>query len=225
MSTGAPNPSGADTPNTTGTSTLPLFGGITEGMAIMLMMEYESLRREIDLYHEHQKEFMNFNIILTIGMFSLLGAFLALPPTRIDSLILAFLLFPPIFMLLSFFYTDRTVRIIRIADYLHNYLRPKANLFTGQKILQWELYKRNTRIFHRGITLLLDRARWFTFILPSIGAIIIFVMLNNEPWTSWEIVFISIDAITIFSSFIVMFIAEETSGISSITHINLDDLP
>jgi hypothetical protein len=198
--------------------------GITEGMATVLMSEYESLRREIDIYHEHQKEFMNFNIILTIGMLSLLGAFLTLPPGRSSSLNFTFLLFPIIFMLLSLFYTDRTVRIIRIADYLHNYLRPKANLFTGQKILQWELYKRHTRIFHRGFTLFLDRARWMTFIFPSILAVVVFCILKITSWTSLEIVLISLDAIAIATSFAVMFMTEETSGILSASAIDLDTM-
>jgi len=200
------------------------FGGITEGMATVLAMEYESLRREIDIYHEHQKEFMNFNILLTIGMLSLVGAFLALPPGRSSNLNFTFLLFPLIFTLLSLFYTDRTVRIVRIADYLHNYLRPKVNLFTGQKILQWELYKCHTRIFHRGFTLLLDRARWLTFIFPSTVAVTIFCIMNTNPWTSLEIVLISIDAIAIFISLVVMFMTEETTGIHSISPINLDTL-
>jgi hypothetical protein len=190
----------------------------------VLMAEYEALRREIDIYHEHQKEFMNFNLALTVGMFSLLGGFLALPPSeRPVNLYFVFLLFPLVFCLLSLFYTDRTVRIIRIADYLHNYFRPKVNLFTSQNVLQWELYKQKTRIFHRGLTLFLDRARWLTFIFPSLLAAIIFFSLHGIIISMpVEIVLIAVDSAAFCLSFLVIFVTEETSGVANSAQVNLD---
>jgi hypothetical protein len=200
----------------------PLKGDDLEGVVLVLIAEYNALRGEIDVYHHHQKEITNFVFLVLTAMFSILGGGLAFNPEKLSSAAFIFLLFPYVFTLLSFLYADRTIRIIRIADYLHNYLRRKVDEVTGEHAWQWETYKRHTTIFNRILALILDKTRWIVFLLPSLLSICIFFFLVPCKYDLYQINLVLGDSIAIFLSFIVMFITEETSGIKDTQRIDLD---
>lgn len=190
-----------------------------------LVSEYNILRKEIDVYHNHQQGFLNFTLLLFTGKLALLGTLLSQPQQTIIEFIYIFLLFPLIFTLLSTLYTDKTIRIIRIADYLHNYLRIKANSLVSNNVFQWEIYKRKTTLFNKKIALLLDRVRWWIFIIPSLVSVSVFLVLHiNSPWKAIEIFLFAIDSICMFISFIVMYITDETLGIKCSLKHDLDNV-
>ena len=203
----------------------PLHGDDLEGVVSVLIAEYNVLRGEIDVYHHHQKEIMNFVFLVLTAMFGIVGAGLALKPEQLPSIAFIFLLFPFVYTLLSFLYADRTIRIIRIADYMHNYLRKKVDEITGEHVWQWEIYKRHTTIFSRRLALVLDKARWLVFLLPSILSICIFFFFVHSPKQPYQIALISADSIAILLCLVVMFITEETTGIKDKQRVDLDAFP
>jgi hypothetical protein len=114
-----------------------------ERLISLFIAEYNILRKEIDLYHTQQDSIVNFVILIFTAMFGVLGASIAISTSTAsktaESLAFIFLLFPFIYTLLSFFYLDRTLRIIRIADYIHNNLRKKVYDTCGEYVWQWEI--------------------------------------------------------------------------------------
>lgn len=200
----------------------PLHREDLEGVTSVLIAEYTILRGEIDLYHHHQKEIMNFVFLVLTAMFGIIGVGIGLNPKQLTSIAFIFLLFPFVYTLLSFLYADRTIRIIRIADYLHNYLRRKVDEVTGERMWQWEIYKRHTTVFNRRLALVLDRVRWLVFVLPSIISILIFFFFIPNPTQVYHISLIIGDAVAILLGFIVMFITEETTGIRGRGRVDLD---
>lgn len=200
----------------------PLHGDDLEGVVLVFIAEYNVLRGEIDVYHHHQKEIMNFVFLVLTAMFGIVGAGLALKPDQLPSIAFIFLFFPFVYTLLSFLYADRTIRIIRIADYLHNYLRRKVDEVTGKHMWQWEIYKRHTTIFSRRLALFLDKVRWGVFLLPSFISVCIFFFFVPSPKQLYQIALIFVDGIAMLLCFVVMFITEETTGIKDKQKVDLD---
>lgn len=186
-----------------------------------ILAEYNVLRNEIDSYHHHQNEIINFLIAIIVGVFGIIGIQDA-NGKYIEKLDVVFLLLPIICLILACLYTDRTIRIIRIADYLHNYVRVQVNQIVQAKTFQWEIYKRKTKLFDKRITFILDKIRWTIFFVPSVVSIIIFFCQTDYPLSFVQIVLSVVAGTCTLVQFIVMFIAEETKGIKD--HItNLED--
>lgn len=186
-----------------------------------ILAEYNILRNEIDSYHHHQNEIINFLIAIIVGVFGIIGIQDA-NGKYIEKLNIVFLLLPIICLILACLYTDRTIRIIRIADYLHNYVRLQANQIVQGNTFQWEIYKRKTKIFDKRITFILDKIRWTIFFVPSIVSITIFFYHAHFPLSFVQIVLSVLAGTCTLVQFIVMFIVEETKGIKDqIT--NLED--
>jgi len=200
----------------------PLHGDDLEGVVSVLIAEYNVLRGEIDVYHHHQNEIINFVFLVLTAMFGIVGAGIALNPEQLKSMAFIFLFFPFVYTLLSSLYADRMIRIIRIADYLHNYLRKKVDEVTGEHVWQWETYKGHTNIFSRRLVLSFDRGRWLVFLLPSIISICIFFFLVPSPEQVYQIALIIGDIIAIVLCLAVMFIVEETTGITNKPRVDLD---
>lgn len=180
----------------------------------LIIAEYNVLRKELDIYHEHQKEMMNFLFLTVIAMVSFIGVIFSLNLSPTLSII--FLLFPLIFSFLTFLYTERTIRIIGIADYIHNFLRRKVIKLFGENIWQWEIYKDHAPLVNKRIALVLDKLRWLIFIVPSIFSIIIFIIISYDIFLVYLFIFIPMLVIVIISiifSIVTMFIVEETTGI------------
>jgi hypothetical protein len=185
--------------------------------------EYNMLRDEIGRYHDHQKQTMNFAFVIMAAMFGIYGA--ALGSTDTEALARVrplFLLFPVVYTLLAFIYADRTLRIIRIADYIHNHLRLHANAVSRGQVWQWELYKRHTKLFSRRIALVLDKTRWLVFILPSVVAIVIYLTAVGTIGEK-EIIFTSIDGVITICGLLAMFVTEETTGVRTTRPVDLAD--
>jgi predicted negative regulator of RcsB-dependent stress response len=147
-----------------------------DGISRILVAEFDALRREIEILIEHQKEIMNFSILILTAMAGLFG--IIETKTGLDSLSYVFLLFPWIFFLLMLLYADKIVRILRVADYLHNYLRKRIIEICGENFWEWELYKSHESSFKIDLALTLDRIRWIIFIVPIILSLVIFYVLS-----------------------------------------------
>ncbi len=102
-----------------------------------------------------------------------------------------YLAFPWIFLLLAWLYADKTVRILRAADYIHSHLREEIiKKYKVRKIWQWESYKSYECSFKRKLALWLDRSRWCIFLLPSIASLILFHRtLANGAGTSFKLLY------------------------------------
>lgn len=186
-----------------------------------ILTEYNVLRNEIDSYHHHQNEIVNFLIAIIVGVFGIIGI-QDVNGNFIEKLDLVFLLLPVICMILACLYTDRTIRIIRIADYLHNYVRPQTNQIVQGNTFQWEIYKRKTKIFNKRITFVLDKIRWAIFFVPSVVSIILFLYHAKSPLSHFQIALLVLAGVCTLAQFIVMFIVEETKGIQD-RKTNLED--
>lgn len=182
-----------------------------------LIAEYSVLRGEISLYHSHQKQIMNFVFIIFAALIGFLGSDQLASDSTIISGLDILLAAPFLFLLLSLLYADRTVRIIRIADYIHNHLRIQTSSNLKIKVWDWENYKSNTSIFNRNLTLILDKIRWLVFIFPSLMSIIFYIKVSSNPFDDGCIktVIFSLSCLSIILSLLVMFITEETRGIKT----------
>ncbi|MFA4849957.1 MAG: hypothetical protein WC626_09550 [Methanoregula sp.] len=200
---------------------------IREGIPDLFIEEYKALRGEIDIYHDQQKDIINFLFIVFAIMLGIPALSINLPSTEganfMFKVSFIFLIFPILYALLTFLYTDRTIRILRIADYLHNFLRIKVIRIFKMYVWQWETYKSHAPpLINRNVALFLDRTRWLIFVLPSIIALILYFVFSNAPGFDFkDRVLIGFDVILIFSSLVTMFIVEETKGIQH-REIDLD---
>jgi hypothetical protein len=196
--------------------------------------EFNQLRQEINLYHDHQKEEIYFAMITLGGIFATMLAkdlWTIFPEV--------FLVFPFIFCSLALAYADRTVRILRIAAYLHQNLRENLVKDLGtRELLQWEVFKRyrvfslkeesqsskatclQGRIslwFRRNLPelpLLLDVSRVAQFVVPSVMCIMLFLLLYQKPL---DILRISVLILATCAALVPIYLfakSEETSGIS-----------
>lgn len=177
-----------------------------------ILAEYNVLRNEIDSYHHHQNEIINFLIAIIVGAFGIIGIQDA-NGKNFEGLDLVFLLLPVICSILACLYTDKTIRIIRIADYLHNYVRLQVNQIVHGNTFQWEIYKRKTMLFNKRITFILDKIRWTIFFIPSTISMTLFFYHAKFPLSPFQIILSVLAGICTLAQFIVMFIVEETKGI------------
>ena len=181
-----------------------------------IIAEYSFLRGEISLYHSHQKQIMNFVFILFVALIGFLGSDVLISNKFIVSFQVITLSAPYFFLLLSLLYADRTVRIIRIADYIHNHLRNKAIENLNFEVWDWENYKRTTKIFNRRLTLFLDKMRWLVFIIPGIMSLLIYLQYSQNSFSTFGSgIKFCLSTLAIFLSLFVMFVTEETKGIKS----------
>ena len=191
----------------------------------ILIAEFTALRREIEICIEHQKEIMNFSVLTFVAMIGLFGV--AKTRSELGSIAPTFLFFPFIFCLLVLLYADKTVRILRVADYIHNYLRRRVNE-TGiwdKDFWLWESYKSHKASYSRKLAMRLDRARWLIFIIPSIIAIGLFFLLYGIPCTNKEeIMFLLfLDVVAIIVIICVIPHLEETAPIKDRKPVDLKD--
>jgi hypothetical protein len=195
--------------------------------------EYNKLREEINVYHDHQKEEIYFAMLVLGGIFATIFS------QNIASLYPeVFLLFPFILTALALAYADRTVRILRIATYIHQCLRENLVEELGARdFLQWEVFKkyrvakRKERLesikpsciqskvslwFKRNLPelpLILDITRVAQFIMPSLFCIILFILLNNKPWDIPRLLAAAVVTVIAFLPTYFFVKSEETSGI------------
>ena len=189
------------------------------GAAEFMLREYTVLRSEIDVYHGQQKDLTHFAVL---GSIALAGLSLRAKEDLYDSRLL-FLLAPLLFLMLAFIYADRMIRILRVADYIHNDLRIRASMLLSKDretevpvIWEWEIFKRRIRRYPKAVVLLLDWTRWLVFLVPGFGSLGAFLFLRSgHPWMAWEVVGLAIvPAVLVLASVLILFI-EESTGIDS----------
>ncbi|MHB8231844.1 MAG: hypothetical protein ACYDDB_02940 [bacterium] len=175
------------------------------------LTEYKSLRDEISLYHQQQKQLMYFALLLIA---SFLG-FISTKIQWIENNDLILLAMPSFFIILGMMFADRTVRIIRIAHYLDTDLKNRVNNLIGRDVLNWENYKRNTTIVNKKIAKILDQVRWFIFLFPSLLILTIYLQLHGiYRWNLDNIILFMINILFIMGLIIIIFLFEETSGVN-----------
>lgn len=199
--------------------------------------EFNQLRGEINVYHDHQKEEIYFAMIVLGGIFATLVA------SNITSVFPeVFLIFPLILTSLALAYADRTVRILRIATYIHQHLRQNLIRELGtSRVLQWEVFKKH-RVSRRKeeldsakpscfqdrvllwfkrnipeIPLILDVMRVAQFVVPSIFCVLLFVFVNNRPWGVFQFLLVAVSIIIAVLPVYFFVKSEETSGISLVS--------
>lgn len=198
------------------------------------LAEFTKLRDEINLYHDHQKEEIYFAMLGFGGLMAILLA----PSNMVEKYTGVFLLFPLLFTSLAAAYADRTIRILRIATYIHNHLRENLVHELGtSKILQWEVFKKH-RVHHRKeemkrtesarwfrtfilirhripeLPKLLDISRSLQFVIPSIIAIGLFIYFHSSRGFGWlSRVGIVVSLIIALLPLYLSVKTEETSGI------------
>jgi hypothetical protein len=158
-----------------------------------------------------------------------------------------FLIFPYLFFSFALAYVDRTVRILRIATYLHQYLRENlVKVLNTRELLQWETFKKylatkrkerfnlakNDSIKHQifikirqklpELPLVLDVTRSFQFIMPSLFSIISYIYINimvtKKALDFLQYLFIIITVcITVLYPFYLFIKSQETLGIEIVS--------
>jgi hypothetical protein len=210
-------------------------GGILENPSIIQirLAEFNQLREEINVYHDHQKEEIYFAMLVFAGVFATLFS-----PHIMSSYSEVLLVFPFVFASLAFAYADRTIRILRIATYIHQYLRENlVNELGTLKLLQWEVFKKHRvaerrrqfesvkptglrskllRWFKQKIPelpLILDVMRVAQFVMPSLFCILLFVLVYSKTWDILHIALTVVATGFALSPIYIFMKAEETSGI------------
>jgi len=200
------------------------------------LAEFNQLRQEINVYHDHQKEEIYFAMLVFAGVFATLFS-----PHIISSYPEVLLVFPFVFASLAFAYADRTVRILRIATYIHQYLREDlVNELGTFKLLQWEVFKKY-RVAERKrqfesvkaasfgskvlvwfkrktpeLPLILDVMRVAQFVMPGLFCILLFVLVYSKTWDILHIALTVVATVVALSPIYIFMKAEETSGIELI---------
>lgn len=194
-----------------------------------MLQEYKVLRAEISLYHQQQNQSLYFAML---GMFAVASAFYALFDSRFPNADLFRRALP---LVLSLFvmingisFTDRSLRVKRIARYLHSYLRPKLiELLGGREVWHWELFKKASHTNAKGrgrvLILALDGFRLAFFWLATLASWGLYVLQSvaersfgcTLPEKILLFLNFGVALIFLFASRI-----QETTGASSATSLN-----
>lgn len=192
-----------------------------------LIAEYEVLREEIGRYQDHQKQIMNFAFIVLAATLALTQPLFSESSESGESgegsrAILLY--FPVVFAMLSGLYSDRTIRILRLAGYINNHLRRKLSSLLSFHVWQWEVYKRSRPPGSHPFAYALDKIRWLVFVVPGAGSTGLYFWLGGDL-ESWRArCGLVVSALSILASVLVMFLAEETKGVATRDEPSLDAL-
>jgi len=174
-----------------------------------IIAEYNVLREEIKQYHSERNNFINFTVMLSAGF---IGSIVANELAG-DKFIILYLIFPFFYFTLGLLYLDKSIRIIRLADYIHNFLRKVfVQISNSDNVFCWEIYKRDTKRFPKWLTKLIDRLRISIFIVPSLISLLVFFVQKKNGIFYHEIILLSLDILSILSIIFIHIITEETTG-------------
>jgi hypothetical protein len=190
-----------------------------------LVAEYQVLRGEIGRYQDHQKQIINFAFVVVGGMLAFAGTMRgggAFDLNPKGSIVLLYM--PPIFALLAGLYSDRTVRILRLADYINNHLRRKMSSVLDLMVWQWEVYKRAASPISPRLAYGLDKVRWLTFVFPMFAAVALYFAVTSGPITLAAYFGMGTSLLFLVATMVIMFVAEETYGVANREAANLDEI-
>jgi len=177
-----------------------------------IIAEYNVLREEIKQYHTERNNFVNYTVMLSAGF---IGS-IAVNKFVDDKFLILYLIFPFFYFTLGLLYLDKSIRIIRLADYIHNHLREVfIKISNSPKVFNWENYKKNTKRFPKWLTKLIDRLRISIFIIPSLISLLLFFIHKSNEFYYYEIILICLDILSVMCLIMIHIIAEETSGAKS----------
>jgi len=195
-----------------------------------MLQEYDVLRSEIALYHQQQNQSLNFAIL---GAPVLASAFYALHDSSFPDADLfqrALLLIFPLFVMINgIAFSDRSLRVRRIARYLHSYLRPKLiGLLGGREVWHWELFKEashaNAQSQGRVLVLAMDWFRLAFFWLATLASWGLYVLQSVAESTFGCTLPEKILLVLNFGAFLVFLFAslgiQETTGAPSGASLN-----
>jgi len=143
------------------------------------LVEYSAMRQRIADYQGERNSFVNYTLLLTLGALSAGGTPIY---TKFPSILLYL---PFLYFVLAMLHLDRTLRIKRSADYLHNHIRPLLARNLGQDILAYDIYKSTIRQGSLRLMAAIDRTRWILFLGPMIGSVYAFIRLQGFPMGHW----------------------------------------
>ncbi|MGD0880119.1 MAG: hypothetical protein ABSB09_00935 [Acidimicrobiales bacterium] len=198
-----------------GIPTASPFGGPNSGADQFVIAEYAALRAEIGRYQDHQKQVMNFVVLVVGGSLALVVPVLLKTYTDRQRVLDILLIVPVFCCLLCLIYYDRTVRIIRLAHYLATVVNCRASMLSGiPNVWSWETYKRETTIVSRRLALWVDRVRWLMFLLPACAFPFLFFTFGGKLKNNGSaLVFLIVDVCVLLGTVIIVFKVEETQGV------------
>lgn len=160
------------------------------GKIDVLINEYRVMRSEIGLYQQQQNQAINFSIIASASVMTLVSQGVLSSNSQMLSSIALLVL--PIFTLISgLLYVDRTMRISRIGRYIHNILRVQLiELCGGYDVLLWESCKRvlieDASFLQKVAVWALERVRITMFILLFGIPLVVYAMIDDGPLLAWS---------------------------------------
>ncbi|MFF4577618.1 hypothetical protein ACFY15_04315 [Streptomyces sp. NPDC001373] len=189
-----------------------------------LIAEYEVLREEIGRYQDHQKQIMNFAFMVSAAMAALAQPLFNDSGPKAENIRSVLLYFPPLFAMLAGLYSDRTIRILRLAGYINNHLRRKLASLVSMHVWQWEVYKGSRARGGHPFAYTLDKVRWLVFVLPGVGSAGLYFWLGGNL-AGWRSRFgLAVSVLGVAAAVLIMFLAEETKGVGTLDEPDLDAL-
>ncbi|MFD4737714.1 hypothetical protein ACFWNR_15700 [Streptomyces virginiae] len=189
-----------------------------------LIAEYEVLREEIGRYQDHQKQIMNFAFMVSAAMIALAQPLFSDTGPKGDDVRSILLYFSPLFAMLAGLYSDRTIRILRLAGYINNHLRRKLSSLVSMHLWQWEVYKTSRVRGGHPFAYALDKIRWLVFILPGAGSVGLYFWLGGNLSGARSWFGLGVSALGLAAAVLIMFLAEETKGVATLDETDLDTL-
>ncbi len=191
-------------------------------LTAMVVAEYQTLRVEIGRFQDHQQQTLNFGFLVLAAIVAGLGSVLAGSAHPLVQVLrdyhLVFLVVPLIFLFLGALFAERTIRIMRVGDYLDREVRQLVKEVLNKDVLRWEDHRRSPRLFakrvFRVISLgrLLDIVRWVGFIGPiGLSLILLSIAQPQLEVNEWFLLALDVIALGITCMFAVKI--DESSGV------------
>lgn len=161
---------------------------LKEGEERWLVLEYESLRRELNSRVIYLYKIINLAVFLWVVFLGMLFVFWTLEVKK--EIIITFLLFVPIIIdLVAFVYQTNQNSLESVARYIHFKIKPRLDKKYKVNMLGWEkFFAKEKRPFqYESVT------KVFPFVLPSI--IPIYLLLAGQELAPYQITLTVVDLV------------------------------
>lgn len=183
----------------------------------VVLGEYHSLRAEIGRFQDHQQQILGFGFLVFGAVAAGIGSAIsgAGKPSleeALRSFHILLLVTPFVYLFLAMLFAERTIRILRVGDYIDSSLRPLVETIVGPGVLGWEEYRRNPQLFSRFTARLLDLGRWAEFAAPILLciALIWWVHPGLQPT---EKVAVGLDVLALIVCIVLGWRIDESAGV------------
>jgi hypothetical protein len=186
----------------------------------MILAEYQSLRVEIGRFQDHQQQILSFGFLVFAAVAAGIGSALASSAQlSLDEALrryhLVLLISPLVYLFLAALFAERTIRILRVGDYLDHEVRSEASSIVARDVLRWEDYRRSPRLFSSPFARALDLSRWLEFVAP-IALCIILLILTHPGLTQVEWFLVTLDVGSFIACVGLAVSVDESAGIQPI---------